>query len=429
MKIAHLTDELDIEEILRDVNEDRSISGFPEVSNIDFIETELQERKRYYRNAIKDGLNRLPPKTLVSVMTETVDNATGNGEQQAPELIDQLVDSYQVESQGFLQIEAESIQKLITSISANAPSGEAVIEPLIDKLIGVTRNWDMVAQPIQLSVKSRGIDHQASNEVAYTIRNLAIELVNKYELLPQSKRLIELLQELFSELPELIETVDNDADALENIFHDRSQAEEESIQWAKEITYSTEIGAIFKDKLSISSDGIIWKNKTFPLDKISHVRWGGVRRSINGIPSGTTYTIAFGNNRDEAVIDTSKELIYSTFIDKLWRAVCSRLLSEMLGALGEGKELRFGSAKIRDDGVTLTKVKFLGADEIRSFNWSEVKIWSAGGEFVLGAVNDKKFSAEMSYIDVPNVHVLELAIRILFKSTSKRRLSELLDGT
>jgi hypothetical protein len=80
------------------------------------------------------------------------------------------------------------------------------------------------------------------------------------------------------------------------------------------------------------------RGRTFPLDSITRVRWGGVSHSVNGIPTGTTYTIAFGNRSSEAVVELKKQDIYSTFIDKLWRAVCVRLLTEMLEALKDGRD-------------------------------------------------------------------------------------------
>src|SRR3546814_11568243 len=80
---------------------------------------------------------------------------------------------------------------------------------------------------------------------------------------------------------------------------------------------------MFKDTLSISPDGISWKGQSFSLDSITRVRWGGVRHSVNGVPTGTTYTIAFGDKRSEAVVELKKEDIYSKFIEKLWRAVRS----------------------------------------------------------------------------------------------------------
>ena len=70
METAYLAEDLSLEDIQRDINEDHTVSGFPEVRALDQIKAELTERKRYYRIAIKDGLDRLPPMTLVEVMTE-----------------------------------------------------------------------------------------------------------------------------------------------------------------------------------------------------------------------------------------------------------------------------------------------------------------------------------------------------------------------
>lgn len=425
-KVAYLVDELDPEDVLRDVNEDRAVSGFPEVRAVDQIEAELTERKRYYRSAIKDALDRLPPMTLVQVMTDTVDRSTLSGKHHAPELIDDLVDSYEVETQGFLQKEAENVHKLIKAARDSASSGEMAVKPYVDKLDAVARNWDKVAQPIQLSAKARGIDHESSRNLAYEVRSLAIELFNKHDMLTQSQRLTGLLQELFTELPEVSERVEQDADALATIFHERKQAVALRDEWAREITYSAEIGVIFKDTLSISPNGISWKGQSFPLDSITRVRWGGVRHSMYGVPTGTTFTVAFGDSRSEVVVELKEEDIYSKFVDKLSRAVLVRLLGEMLEALKTGRDLYFGEALLHDDGITLAKRKFLGANEKVRCSWDQVQIWNADGSFCIGSKDDKKTTVAISYIHIANTHILEQAIRMAFKKPGLRRLSELL---
>ena len=106
-------------------------------------------------------------------MTSAVDGATCNGEDHAPELIDELVDSYAVEVQGVLDRESENVKKLIQAARNSAEAGEGAIKPLVEKIEKVARNWDRFAQPIQLSAKARGIDHDHSNELAYSIRSLA----------------------------------------------------------------------------------------------------------------------------------------------------------------------------------------------------------------------------------------------------------------
>lgn len=426
METAYLAEELSPEDVLRDINEDRAVSGFPEVRALDQIEAELTERKRYYRIAIKDALDRLPPMTLVEVMTETVDGVTSGGDDHAPGLIDDLVDSYEVETQDILQKEAENVRKLITTVRDWASSGETVVKPYVDKLDSIARNWDKIAQPIQLSAKARGLVHEPSRKLASEIRSLAIELFNKHGLLGHSQRLTGLIQELFAEVPEIAVRAEEDADALADIFQQRQAAAAHKDEWAREITYRAEIGVMFKDTLSISPEGVSWKGQSFPLDLITRVRWGGVSHSVNGIPTGTTYTIAFGDRRSETVVELKKQDIYSTFIDKLWRAVCVRLLTEMLEALKDGRDLHFGDALLHDDGITLVKRKFLGSNEKVRCSWGQVHVWSADGSFCIGAKDDKKINAGVSYIHGANTHILEQAIRMGFKKPGLRRLSELL---
>jgi hypothetical protein len=426
METAYLAEELSPEDVLRDINEDRAVSGFPEVRALDQIEAELSARKRYYRIAIKDAIDRLPPMTLVQVMTETVDGVTSGGDDHAPGLIDDLVDSYEVETQGVLQKEAENVHKLITTVRDWASSGETVVKPYVDKLDSIARNWDKIAQPIQLSAKARGIVHEPSRELAYGIRSLAIDLFNKHGMLAHSQRLTGLIQELFAEVPEVADRTEEDADALADIFQKRQTAAAHKDEWAREITYRAEIGVMFKDTLSISPEGVSWKGQSFPLDSITRARWGGVSHSVNGIPTGTTYTIAFGDRRSEAVVELKKQDIYSTFIEKLWRAVCLRLLTEMLEALKDGRDLHFGDALLHDDGITLVKRKFLGSNEKVRCSWGQVHVWSADGSFCIGAKDDKKVNAGVSYIHGANTHVMEQAVRMGFKKPGLRRLSELL---
>jgi hypothetical protein len=426
MEAAYLAEDLTPEDVLRDINEDRAVSGFPEVRALDQIEAELAERKRYYRGAIKEAINRLPPMTLIQVMTETVDRVTSGGEDHAPGLIDDLADSYEVETQGILQKEAENVHKLIKVAREHAGFGEAAVKPYVDKLDAVARNWDKIAQPIQLSSKARGIDHEASRDLAYEIRSLAIDLFNKHDMLAQSQRLTSLIQELFSEVPDVADRVEQDADALADIFQQRKQAIASRNEWAREITYRAEIGVMFKDTLSISPQGVSWKGQNFPLDSITRVRWGGVSHSVNGVPTGTTYTIAFGNRNSEAVVELKKQDIYNTFIDKLWRAVGVRLLTEMLEALKDGRDLHFGDALLHDDGITLVRRKFLGSNEKVRCSWGQVHVWSADGSFCIGAKDDKKVNAGISYIHGANTHVLEQAIRMGFKKPGMHRLSDVL---
>jgi hypothetical protein len=421
-EMAYIVDDITVDEIIHNINEDRTVSGFPEISARNQVEAELSERKHYFKNVVKESINRLPSQSLVEVMILAVDTATMNGEEHAPELIDELVDAYEIETLDFLQKEVENVYKLIKKIRDFAPSGENVVTPLVEKLEVVASNWDKVAQPIQLNAKARGIEHEMSKELAYSLRNLCIDLFNEYDMLSHSQRITRLLQELFAELPEVVEKVEKDADALQEIFQKRTQYENKASEWAKEITYSVELGLIFKDILSISPDGISWKQKNYPLDTITRVRWGGVSQS-----SGTTYLLAFGDVNSEAIVELKKKDIYRIFVDKLWKAVCVGLITELLEALKVGQEIRFGNAIFRDDSVTLIRKKDWKTESIR-YIWEQVDIWDANGSFYVGAKDNKNTHVQLSYIYTANTHILEQVIRMAFKQPGVvRRLSDVLN--
>lgn len=421
---------IDLEHVIRDINEDRNVSRFPDTTDVEYIETELAALRRKYKQILSNSLDSLPTDKLITYFTSSIEAITNNGTSHSSELIIDVVDSYQVKTRAFLQKYGQEIGILIEYIKEVAGQQPEQLPELIDKLKEMARNWDAIAQPIQISFMSQGIEHSDSNEIASEIRGLGIDLANNHGLFDYSQIITALLQELFSELPELYEKVNDDADVLEDLFQQRNEAEtlnkEAQAQWERDIAFSAEIGAVFKDKLNISSKGVSWGNKVYPLETITRLRWGAVKHSVNGIPTGTTYTLAFGDDNAESVVETKKEKIYLGFLDKIWKAVCVRLLTDILTSLEDNNTLRFGDAQITDNGVILTKHKLFGSNERVRLSWSEVKIWVSQGCFVIGASNDKKTYSSMSYIDTPNVHLLEQLIRMMFKDPHARCLSDLL---
>lgn len=406
-KFAWMVDSINSEDVLRYINEDRAVSGFPEVNGIDVIEEELAERRKAYCSALKKFVDTMDPVKLVETITNAVAAATDSGRVHGPALIDDLVDVYEVETQGFLEQEYENLSVLIERARSAAPNGHRAIAPIIDRLEKVARNWDRVAQPIQLSAKSRGIAHDLSRNVAFELRSFGIDLFNKYGMLDQADRMTQLLEGLFAELPEVAERLAEDATAIDDLRRQALTMEKNKAQWERDITFRAEIGLLFKDKLSISPDGIRWKGSVYSLESITRVRWGAVRKSVNGIPTGTDYTIGFGDNRSEQVIQLNKESTYSGFLNALWRGVCVRLVLNMLAALKEGQSFAFGDITFNNDEVILVKHKFFGANEHVTLSWHEVNVWSHDGSFRIADLSDSKTYGSASYIHASNTHIFE----------------------
>lgn len=425
---AYTVDNIDSYDVLREINADRSVSGFPEIKGLEQIESELDERRRYFTETIKAALNKLSPMKLVEVVTDVVESTTEAGEEHAPQLIHELVDRYESEANHYLEPEAENIVKLIEAIKNNAQNGESSIKLQIDKLDQVARKWDAIAQPIQLSMKAQGLEHKLSHEVALGIRGLAIDLFNQHDMVSTATRLTKTLQELFAELPEVAERLDGDADTMDEIIKDRQLYAGRKAVRDKEITYQAEIGILFKDTLKISPNGVEWKGRRIALSDIDWVTWGAVRKSVNGVPTGTDHTIVLGGaGFSEMTIVTAKSEIYQSFTDCLWKAVCVRLLEQYLHELKDGKQISIGRGVVFDDkGIYLTKHKLFGNETLYR-EWGSITYNSYNGTLFINANDDKKTYVDLSYLSVPNVHILEAIIRLSFKKWSGK-LSGILES-
>jgi hypothetical protein len=426
-ELACLVEEISSEDTLRDINEDRAVAGFAPVTGKDRLEPEFAMQRRRFLSAVNGALNKLPSLSLVHAVTQAAESGTDGGKKHAPVLIDDVVDSYEVEAASTLVQEAENVRKLIHIAEDAAKTGEDAVNPIIDKIEVVARNWDLLAQPIQVIAQARGIEHEQSSKLATDLRNCAAFLAREFGMLDQTKRLIALLQDVFKELPEFSESMERDAREVDDLVANRATSAASHEQWRKDITYRVDFGTLLKDALWISPDGVCWKKRWYPLNAITRVRWGGTRHSSNGASTYTTYTVAFGDEHSEVVVELTQQAVYSTFTDKLWKAVCSRLVTEMLQHLKSGGQVEIGTAIVQDDHIRLIKHNLFEADESVLLSWSEVKVWSQDGAFNIASKNSDDTYAALSYINMPNVHILEQAIRVMFKEPRAHRLSYLLE--
>jgi len=225
LEIAWAFEDFDANELYSIINEERTVSGFSAVSDLSAVESEIQERRRHYRQVIKSALDNLSPKELVKAVTVAVASATDDGEEHGPVIIADLVDSYEVEAQGFLDKEEGNIKALVEKLRAavDAEHSDPTLASAVNQLIQVVKNWDSVAQPIQVSAKSRGLDHDASHRVASLIRDLAIHMYNAHDKLDFSQQLTNMLQDVFKEVGKVAERTAEDADTLGKIAMQRKR--------------------------------------------------------------------------------------------------------------------------------------------------------------------------------------------------------------
>ena len=425
LQLAAAIDSIDPNAVLRDINEDRAVAGFAQLPGVGPVESELAAHRRQHLGVVRDALNRLPPKSLVETMTETVRRGTSNGQNKGSAFIAELVDVYQDETAPFLRAEKDRILAAVQEARDAAGKDDTGVSGAIWKIETLVTNWARIAEPIQVSRRARGLDNSLSEAVAYPVRSLGCDLHNDHGLFDQPRRIVSMLQSTFSFVPEIAVLVQKDADALQGIGEKRAQAAKAEADWAAKITFQTDVGVVFKERLAISPEGVEMKGRKYPLGSITRIRWGGVRHSINGIPTGTTYTVAVGDNRSEEEITIKASAKYEAFTERLWQAVGIRLMGDILATLRKGQTLTYGDAVFDDMGVTLIRRKIFGANESAHFPWVQLQLRTQDGSLFIHARNDSKYYSSMSYLHTPNAHLIDHLIRLKFK-TAVGRMSDLL---
>ena len=409
-------DEIDTEDLGIVLNEEREISRFSAIKDLSRIEDALAEQRNYYKQVIKGALNKLPPKELVLAVTKSIENTTSLGLHPASLIIHQMVDSFEVESQQFLDKETNNVDiivKRILNSAQNETHRESIIPELVTELETILKNWDFVAQPMQVNCRSKGIKHELSLEVAANIRSLALELFNTHGLLDISQRITLLQKEVFSEVDSVLEQLTIDENALEEIAFERedkvNSTKEDIKKWEDEITYEVEIGVpLFRKKLRISPNGVEYKDKSLTLADIVGIRWGGTQKN-----NSTEFSVTVRTSTDIIFIQTGNNNIYTNFIERLWKSVGVRLLTELFECTKSGRHTSFGTARVYDTGIELSKTKLFGDDEKSFFSWKSIKSYSQSGLLIISSIEDPKYHIQLSYELSDNVHILNTAINFL----------------
>ena len=217
LAIAQASEAINSETVCAILNEDRRASGFPEITDLSAIDDEIRKQRSYYRQVLTSVLENLSVTERARVLTLAIEWSIGNDKPRCPILIEDVILSYELGVQDFLEkkqkiIEAQD-EKLRAMVDAKNP--DTTLQPIVNQLIEAVKEWDTIAQPIQLSKRSRGERHTASFEIAWRVRNLAIDLFNDYGKLDFSRKIMNMLLEVFAEVPEIVERIKVDLEALE----------------------------------------------------------------------------------------------------------------------------------------------------------------------------------------------------------------------
>ena len=411
--LTSAADDVDIDQVVREVNEDREIAGFPSVSSADVAAESLRDRRQAWRRAAMATLERAPTAEMAEAMFVLVDKVSE--EQRFPRFLHELIDDYALRAQPFMAREIAGAERLVAKAREVAGTRPDALPPLIEALKGLLVTWDELTHPVQISATLRGQRDEDSEKLAFAVRNLSIDLFNDHDLLDESQQVSTLVGSSFSALPRVASKIAEDAQALQDLSEQAAQQE-------ADLAYAADVGTFGKSRLAIDKAGIEWRGRRTALSAVRGVRWGAIKKSVNGIPTGTDYLIAWNDGASTTTAEFRNGAIFEAFVPRLWQGVGFRLVNEMAAALGAGGELKFGKMVARNDTVVLTQRKMFNSERVE-FGWGDVTVRTADGAFIVDGPKGSKASETMSYREVDNIHFFEALVRQAFKN-GRVRLSD-----
>ena len=191
VEIANVFESIDPETVHVIINEERTVSGFPAITDLSAIETEIQERRYHYRQVITSALDKLHIKECAGAVTRVVLAETNNKEKSRLTLIEDIVNWYELAVQESLEKEERKIRVLDEKVrtAVDAKSSDTALVPMISQLIQAVKNWGSFAQPIQIIKRSQGLSHDASYRVAAReSENWQLIFSSKYDKLDFSQQ-------------------------------------------------------------------------------------------------------------------------------------------------------------------------------------------------------------------------------------------------
>jgi hypothetical protein len=416
-KLIQATAKITVEQVLRDINDERKMAGFPSCKDHSQIDDLIAGRRRYYTEVSRTFLDRLATHQLIPAVSNIVKTHFNDDDGALSPLAEDIVSAYEINTRKFADAQAAAITTLISRIKAKAREGEGAISGHIETLRHAIQTWRHIMEPVQAAHHFNGLEHEQSNAIAFQARSLLIDLHNEYAYLKTSAELADELKKSFAHLPEFIIRIQSDQETLEEIRVRNLASEREESEF---FNYSAEIGLIFKDHLKITPDMISWSGQTMKWEDITAVRWGSTRHSVNGVPTKTIHDVYLRRQHRTISINLRDGVIFNALIERVWRGAGARLVMEYAKAFGDGKAFLFGSARVDDHSIMLERRFTFRANERVRVKWADATSWSENGVYHIGLKGDDKVYQAFPYLTTDNIQILEFLVRASFKAGGAR---------
>lgn len=208
-------DEIDQENILTFLNDNRLSAGFPSVERPQMRNALVELEKQHARSAAVGIWSLEHPGEVMDRIVE----AELRRHPSSP-FLEQFVRSYDTLSEPDLVRVSDEIDSLIDI----ANEGKANLRPIVSAISDQLTKWDEVNQPVQVYEQHQGHEEGRSKRIFEKLRSLCLDLANNRNEFAEARRLSEALLRTFPELESVAEVLKEDVAALENLDDQQKQS-------------------------------------------------------------------------------------------------------------------------------------------------------------------------------------------------------------
>ena len=228
LKLSDTFDQIHAEDVHQTLNNDRRQSGFPEINDINTVEMEIRNRRTHYKSVIAFALKNMPPQQIANILKCAVEKAQRSDQKNTPLLIEDIIEDYEIAAEGALKNVVEDYfgtlnKEIRASVEQQTQKDQDLlaIEMKVVKLIASLKQWHIYTYPINVIKKRQGKTHELSQRLARQIRHLAIHLFSEYDKLDISQKILNALQQVFIDVPNIADKITADLHTLNKIQEQR----------------------------------------------------------------------------------------------------------------------------------------------------------------------------------------------------------------
>lgn len=210
-------DEIDQENILTFLNDNRLSAGFPSVERPQ-MRNALVELERQHARSAAVGIWSLdrPGEVMDRIVEAELRRHPSSS------FLEQFVRGYDTLSEPDLARISDEIDEVIS----DAENTDADLAALVTRASDLLVRWDDVNQPVQVYEQHQGHEEGRSKRIYEKLRSLCLDLANNRSEFTEARRLSEALLRTFPELESVAEVLKGDVAALENLDEQQKLHEE-----------------------------------------------------------------------------------------------------------------------------------------------------------------------------------------------------------